>query len=241
MTQFGRALHALNIDIVCANTPQAKGRVERANKTLQDRLVKELRLNAVSTIAAANELLPGFMTDYNARFAKTPRNDKDLHRPLCEGDDLGETLAWREQRTVSNCLTLQYDKVLFLLEPTAISRGLRRKRVTVVDYPDGRLAIRYRGADLPYRTFDKIRHVKQAAVVDNKRLGPLLAMIHQSQQLQKPERRSGPRRCDQAGHMFDVGAEDQIDQHGSRRGRRPGSALCGGSAPARRPTAGTRG
>ena len=60
MTQFGRSLHALNIDILCANTPQAKGRVERANKTLQDRLVKELRLQGISTIAAGNQLLPGF-------------------------------------------------------------------------------------------------------------------------------------------------------------------------------------
>jgi len=206
MTQFGRALHALNIDIVCANTPQAKGRVERANKTLQDRLVKELRLNAVSTIAAANELLPGFMTDYNARFAKTPRHDKDLHRPLCEGDDLGETLAWREQRTVSNCLTLQYDKVLFLLEPTAISRGLRRKRVTVVDYPDGRLAIQYNGVELPYSTFDKLRQVTQASVVENKHLGAVLAHIRE-RQLEAGEKRStkAPRRQGQVNHMFMVG------------------------------------
>src|ERR1700756_4774551 len=65
MTQFGRALHALNIDIICANSSQAKGRVERANKTLQDRLVKELRLRGVSTIAAGNEFLPGFLADYN--------------------------------------------------------------------------------------------------------------------------------------------------------------------------------
>ena len=70
MTQFGRALHALNIDIICANTPQAKGRVERANKTLQDRLVKELRLQGISTITAGNKLLPDFLADYNTRFGK---------------------------------------------------------------------------------------------------------------------------------------------------------------------------
>src|SRR5712675_313303 len=82
MSQFGRSLHALNIDILCANTPQAKGRVERANKTLQDRLVKELRLQGISTIAAGNQLLPGFLADYNARFGKEPRNPKNLHRPF---------------------------------------------------------------------------------------------------------------------------------------------------------------
>src|SRR5580700_8478805 len=105
MTQFGRSLHALNIDILCANTPQAKGRVERANKTLQDRLVKELRLHRISAIAAGNELLPAFLADYNARFGKESRNSKNLHRPLSAGDDLTDVFAWREERTVSNSLT----------------------------------------------------------------------------------------------------------------------------------------
>ena len=82
MTQFGRALDALNIDIICANSSQAKGRVERAHKTLQDRLVKELRLAGASSLAEGNALLPVFMADYNTRFAKPPANGKDLHRPL---------------------------------------------------------------------------------------------------------------------------------------------------------------
>src|ERR1700760_522044 len=174
MTQFGRSLHALNIDILCANTPQAKGRVERANKTLQDRLVKELRLQGIGTIAAGNELLPSFLADYNTRFAREPHNPKNLHRPLSAGDDLSDVFAWREERTVSNSLTLQYDKVLFLLEPNQITRELRRQRVTLVDYPDGRLAIRYRGLDLPYTTFDKLRQVSQGAIVENKHLGAAL-------------------------------------------------------------------
>jgi hypothetical protein len=72
VTQFGRALSELNIDIICANSPQAKGRVERAFGTLQDRLVKELRLAGISTVAAANAWLPGFITDYNSRFARDP-------------------------------------------------------------------------------------------------------------------------------------------------------------------------
>ena len=152
LSRDSRSLHALNIDILCANTPQAKGRVERANKTLQDRLVKELRLQGISTIAAGNELLPAFLADYNARFGKEPRNLKNLHRPLSADDNLADVFAWREERTVSNSLTLQYDKVVFLIEPNEFTRELRRKRVTVVDYPDGRLAIRYRGLDLPYTT-----------------------------------------------------------------------------------------
>ena len=206
MTQFGRALHEINIDIICANSPQAKGRVERANKTLQDRLVKELRLEGINTIEAANALLPAFLADYNARFAKEPRDAKNLHRPLSSTDRLDEVFAWREERTVSNSLTLQYDKVLFLLEPTPIACTLRRKKVTVADYPDGQLKIRYDGVELAYRRYDKIRHVTQGAVVENKRLGAVLSHIRCLQQ-QRGEQRSqhAPRRQDQVNHLFKVG------------------------------------
>src|SRR5437588_8919727 len=206
MTQFGRSLHALNIDILCANTPQAKGRVERANKTLQDRLVKELRLQGISTIAAGNQLLPGFLADYNARFGKEPHNPKNLHRPLSADDDLADVFAWREERTISNSLTLQYDKVVFLIEPNEFTRELRRNRDTVVDYPDGRLASRYAWLDLTYTTFDKLRQVSQGTIVENKHLGAVLSHIRE-RQIERAEARSrsAPRRQGQVGHMFKVG------------------------------------
>ena len=205
MTQFGRALHALNIDI-CANSSPAKGRVERANKTLQDRLVKELRLAGAATLAEGNTLLPDFIADYNARFAKAPANNKDLHRSLRAGDDLDDAFAWKEERTLSQALTLQYDKVMFILEPSEQAKAAIGKRVTVVDYPDGRLAIRYRGLELGYRTFDKIRQVSQAAIVENKQLGAALAFIREEQLRREPERRSGPRRRDQRdARLFKVG------------------------------------
>jgi transposase len=208
MTQFGRALHALNIDIICANSSPAKGRVERAHKTLQDRLVKELRLAGAATLAQGNALLPGFIADYNVRFAKPPANSKDLHRPLRAGDDLEDAFAWKEERTLSQALTLQYDKVLFILEPSEQAKAAIGKRVTVVDYPDGRLSIRYRGVELAYRTFDKIRQVDQGAIADNKRLGPLLAMIRDQQRRCEPGHRSqrAPRRRDQRdARLFKVG------------------------------------
>ena len=208
MTQFGRALHALNIDIICANSSPAKGRVERANKTLQDRLVKELRLAGAATLAEGNALLPAFIADYNARFAKAPANSKDLHRPLRAGDDLDDAFAWKEERTLSRALTLQYDKVLFIVEPSEQAKAAIGKRVTVVDYPDGRLAIRYRGVELAYRTFDKIRQVSQAAIVENKQLGAVLAVIRDQQQQREPQHRStkAPRRRDQHNaRLFKVG------------------------------------
>ena len=208
MTQFGRALHALNIDIICANSSPAKGRVERANKTLQDRLVKELRLAGATTLAEGNALLPAFIADYNARFAKAPANSKDLHRRLGPGDDLDDAFAWKEERTLSRALTLQYDKILFILEPSEPAKAAIGKRVTVVDYPDGRLSIRYRGVELAYRTFDKIRQVDQGAIVENKRLGAALAFIRDEQLRRGPQRRStkAPRRRDQRdARLFKVG------------------------------------
>ena len=164
MTQFGRALDALNIDIICANSSQAKGRVERANATLQDRLVKEMRLLGISSMEAGNAFLPVFMADYNARFAKPPFDDRDLHRSCAEHDDLDDAFAWKEERSVSVNLTLQYDQVMFILEPNEITRSQARKRVMMIDYPDGRLAIRHHGVDLPYRAFDKRQQVNQAGL-----------------------------------------------------------------------------
>jgi hypothetical protein len=99
VTQFGRALGELNIDIICANSPQAKGRVERMNKTLQDRLVKELRLRGIATMEAGNAYLPTFMDDYNRRFGRPPRNAHDAHRPLRGDEDLRRIFSWQEERT----------------------------------------------------------------------------------------------------------------------------------------------
>jgi hypothetical protein len=207
MTQFGRALHELNIDILCANAPQAKGRVERAHKTLQDRLVKELRLAGANDIKAGNALLPAFMADYNRRFAKPARNDKDLHRPLAPHDDLDGSFAWRVERTVTQSLTVQYDRVMFILEPNEITRALARKKVTVYDFPDGRIEVRHQGLALPYPTFDRITRVDQGAIVENKRLSEALEMCRQMQAELPPKLRSrkAPARTAQAEHMFGVG------------------------------------
>jgi hypothetical protein len=131
-----------------------------------------------------------------------------LHRPLRAGDDLEDAFAWKEERTLSQALTLQYDKVVFILEPTDRAKAAVGKRVTVIDHPDGRLSIRHKGVELAYRTFDKLRQVDQGAIADNKRLGPILAMIRDEQLRRVPERRStkAPRRRDQRdARLFKVG------------------------------------
>jgi len=140
MTQFGRALNELNIEILCANSSQAKGRVERANRTLQDRLVKELRLAGISDMAAGNAFLPGFTKRYNAHFAKAPRRADDLHRPLnIEPGRLRDVFCYRDQRHVGAQLAFSYERRRIILDETEISRGLVGKYVDTYAFPDGRL------------------------------------------------------------------------------------------------------
>ncbi len=124
-------MHELNIQPICANTSSAKGRVERAHLTLQDRLVKELRLRGISSVDAANDFADEFMTDYNRRFGKAPRHDFDVHRPLETDDDLTAFFTWREPRRVSKFLTVQYDKVLYLIEDNELSRRAIGKYIEV--------------------------------------------------------------------------------------------------------------
>ena len=140
VTQFSRALSSLHIEILCANTPAAKGRVERAHLTLQDRLVKELGLGGISDVEAANAFAPEFIADYNRRFARTPRSEHDAHRPLQPSDDLVRIFSWQETRLVSKSLTLSYKQVLYVLDPTDAARAARGKRVGIEEREDGSLS-----------------------------------------------------------------------------------------------------
>ncbi|TDF66967.1 ISNCY family transposase [Cupriavidus sp. L7L] len=181
-TQFARALFELNIEGICANSSQAKGRVERTHLTLQDRLVKELRLRGISTMQAANAFMAEFIADYNARFAKLPRNNHNAHRPLRPDENLDLIFAWREPRCVSKSLTIQYDKMLYLLTDTPEHRKLAGRYIDVYHYPDGRIEPRANGTALPYTIYDKLSEVDQGAIVDNKRLGHVLQLAQYVQE-----------------------------------------------------------
>ncbi len=181
-TQFGRAMSDLNIDVICANTPAAKGRVERAHQTLQDRLVKELRLRGISRMDDANAYLPEFAQDYNRRFARAARNDHDAHRPLTERDCLDDIFTWQEERRVTAQLTVHHKRTMYLLEPTPEAKAAARKRVTVVEYEDGRVSIRFEGVALAARPFHKDGCVTQGAIVENKLLSGALTEIRKRQQ-----------------------------------------------------------
>ncbi|MGR3574135.1 MAG: ISNCY family transposase [Sagittula sp.] len=190
MTQFGRALNELNIEILCANSSQAKGRVERANRTLQDRLVKELRLAGISDMDAANAFLPAFMARYNTKFAKAPRRPDNLHRPInTEPDPLADVLCWRDERYVGNQLAFSYDRQRIILEENEVTRGLPGKYVDSYEYPDGRLEFRWKGVSLPYSVFDKDQRVTHAAITENKHLSAVLEHIKAEQDKAPPKKR----------------------------------------------------
>ena len=110
-------------------------------------------------------------------FAKAPRHDFDVHRPLETDDDLTAFFTWRESRRVSKSLTVQYDKVLYLIEDNELSRRAIGKYIEVWHYPDGRKELRLNGVVLPYSTYDRLQEIDQGAIVDNKRLGRTLEFI----------------------------------------------------------------
>jgi len=194
LSQFGRAMNDLNIEIICANSPQAKGRVERANRTLQDRLVKELRLHAISDMAAGQAYLPEFQADHNRRFARLPQNSFNAHRQMRECEDLDEIFTTQDQRKVSENLTLSHRRVLYVLEDTVDNRRLRGHEVTVHEDEAGRRTIRHAGRVIAHRAHAKDEaRISQGAIVENKRLGAALGWIAQRQrerdvqQLAKPK------------------------------------------------------
>ena len=168
LTQFERAMQELDIQIMCANSPQAKGRIERANKTLQDRLVKELRLRGISSMQAANEYMPEFREDYNRRFAVSPRSTHDAHRPLLKKENLDLILSHQETRILSRNLTVQYRKVIYQIQTQRPTYALINAKVTVCENALGEVNILYKGRPLSYTVFQK--QEKHAQVVSSKTL-----------------------------------------------------------------------
>jgi len=168
LTQFGRAMQELDIQIICANTPQAKGRVERANQTLQDRLVKELRLRGISDLDNANAFLPEFREDFNQRFAVQPRSTHDAHRPLLKTENLDIIFTDQKTGTLSKNLTIQHNKVIYQIQSTRPDYTLRNATVTVCENAQGVVTILYKNEPLPYTIFHK--PARQAEVVDTKTL-----------------------------------------------------------------------
>ena len=139
LTQFGRAMLELDIEIICANTPQAKGRVERVIQTLQDRLPKEMRLRGIDSRAQGNAYLPEFLQDFNARFGEEPRSSVDAHRPLSAKEDLARILTWQETRTLSKNLTLNFKRPFTKSKPSAPPMLYEMRKCWCVSMPRKKL------------------------------------------------------------------------------------------------------
>jgi transposase len=153
LTQFGRALKELGIESIFAHSPAAKGRVERANKTLQDRLVKELRLNNISDIASANAFIEQFRLEYNNSFAVVPEARENLHRNLNtpERDNLGYILSKKYIKKVSKHLTIQHHNIIYKLSLQYTNR-LRYKKVTLLEQMSGKIKIYFNQQEIPYES-----------------------------------------------------------------------------------------
>ena len=176
LTQFGRAMQELDIQIICANSPQAKGRVERVIQTLQDRLPKELRLQDISNMADGNAYLPEFIADFNQRFAVEPRSLVNAHRPLTAKEDLARILTWQETRILSKNLTLQFQKIVYQIQTDRPPYALRKAQVTVCVNAQEEITILYNAKALSYTIY--YQQAKQAEVVSAKQIDLALQKPH---------------------------------------------------------------
>lgn len=151
-TQFGRAMKTLGVEVICAHSPQAKGRVERANGTLQDRLVKALRLAGISDLASANVFLDKkFLKDFNARFAKPAADGLNVHRTVGRGIQLADELCVRERRVVGRDWCVSYAGRVLQIGKRHTGLKLAGKAVEILARTDGSLALLHKGACLSWR------------------------------------------------------------------------------------------
>ncbi len=147
-TQFGRALQDLGIELIHAHSPQAKGRVERVNRTLQDRLIKEMRLAGITDINSANQFLSQFILQHNARFAKSPASRTNLHRPLEPSHNLEKILSVHKHRIIQRDLTLSYEGCFYQIVNKQESHRLLGKKVLLWTDSNHKLRVELDGQEL---------------------------------------------------------------------------------------------
>jgi transposase len=169
-TEFGRVAERLAIEPIHARTPQAKGRVERSNQTLQDRLVKEMRLRGITTMAEAEAYLPEFMAAWNQKFAVDPRDASSAHRPWTgSAGDLDAMLARREERVLSKALTFRAGGSMYCVKTSGPGTALRRARVTLLHYMDGSMRVHYKDRILActaYKTLPVVPEAEDEKTID---------------------------------------------------------------------------
>lgn len=156
-TAFGKVCAKLDIEIITANSPQAKGRVERAHGVNQDRLVKELKLQGVTTIAETNVLLEEqFMDKLSEKFGVLAASEVDYHRPVPPGMKLAEVFCFEESRVISNDWVVRYHNRLLQIEKKSHHLARPRSKVTVQRLLDGQIRILHQDQPLAYREIESI-------------------------------------------------------------------------------------
>ncbi len=152
ITQFGRMCAKLGIELVAANSPQAKGRVERAHGTHQDRLVKKLRRKRIASHAEANAYLEAeYLPEHNRRFARRATRPEDYHRRAPSPTELDRIFRLESERVISDDWVVRYGNRFFQLEPQSRNYAPARGKVAVCEWPEGRVEIEYRGRAVPWR------------------------------------------------------------------------------------------
>lgn len=171
-TQLHRALRELRIELICAHSSQAKGRVERANQTLQDRLIKELRLRGISSIEAANAYMPEFIQEYNKRFAVKPASPEDAHRPVHHDKaGLRRILSVQTQRKLSKNLEFSLNGKTHQIVTKSTGYRLRHKALTICEHTDEIMEVLCDGNPLEYKVLSKAPRIQEA---DTKELNPMM-------------------------------------------------------------------
>lgn len=165
ITHFASVLKDLDVDLICANTPQAKGRVERKNGVLQDRLIKEMRLKNISSVEAGNLFLKEYLQKHNHQFEKKALCPEDTHRSLKCDEDLKEIFARKEQRKLSKNLTFQYGGHLYQIDPQVATVGMKHAKITVIQKEDT-MDVRYKDQKLRYKKYSEIEC--QGTVINRK-------------------------------------------------------------------------
>lgn len=153
MTQFERAMKQLGVKVIHANSPQAKGRVEKMNGTLQRRLVKEMRLNKINTIEDANKFLKEiFIPKFNKQFAVMPKKENDLHRKLNadEKNNLNKILSIQSERKINNDYTIRFDNNYYQLTETQPTTVYKKDKIIVEEHLNGEIKISTRNHYLSY-------------------------------------------------------------------------------------------
>jgi len=161
-TQFTRAMRELSIEVICANSPQAKGRVEKVNDTLQDRLVKEMRLKGISNIQEGNKYLPEFIKVFNAKFAVEAKSKENAHRPLLPNENLKSILIKKEVRVLSKALTFQYKAGLYQVDAERPTYTMRHAPIAIHEDWSKNITAYYKGKKLNIRPVSKHTPTKVA-------------------------------------------------------------------------------